>query len=53
MFWPFLRRSPRAPTMKAVRGAIAIEGMFDKKSQMQSVMKEGMSDCGLAKVSKL
>ena len=31
IFWPFLSRSARAPTMKAVRGTIAIKGVFDNK----------------------
>ena len=29
IFWPFLRRSVRAPTSKAVRGTVAIKGIFD------------------------
>ena len=29
IFWPFHRRSARAPTIKAVRGTVAIKGIFD------------------------
>ena len=28
IFWPFLRSSARAPTSKAVRGTVAIKGVF-------------------------
>ena len=28
-FWPFLRSSARAPTIKVVRGTVAIKGVFD------------------------
>ena len=29
IFWPFLRSPVRAPTIKAVRGTVAIKGIFD------------------------
>ena len=28
-FWPFLRRSARAPTIKTAKGTVAIKGVFD------------------------
>ena len=29
IFWPFLRSSAREPKIKAVRGSVAIKGIFD------------------------
>ena len=29
IFWPFLRSPTRAPTVKAVRGTVAVKGIFD------------------------
>ena len=29
IFWPFLRRSAHAPTIKTIRGTVAIKGIFD------------------------
>ena len=33
IFWPFLRSSGRAPTIKAVRGTVAGKGVFDDKKK--------------------
>ena len=33
-FWPFLRRPARAPTITAVRGTVAIEGIFGNQKAL-------------------
>ena len=47
IFWPFLRRSARAPTIKSARGNVAIQGVFSTiKRAVRSPLRGARSPYG-------